>query len=191
LIETLFINRVWLAIILGVGAYAAEYLLAGHEAYLYHTGAKNFIVLAGRYEQTTAIQQLELKRRIASLKFVVPVVILAVAIFVVWQICIPQYNRPDLFAFLLGGLVLLEASGIMQRARNVVLFRHARDAEGLQGKIEYSKRLVFTLYYTEQYAFTVLCGLLFLLTGSWFFLGGALTTFVSSRRLRDWTVMRT
>ena len=41
------------------------------------------------------------------------------------------------------------------------------------------------------YSFVILYLLLFVFTGSWFVLGGALATFVNSRRLRDWVVIKT
>jgi len=126
-----------------------------------------------------------------SPKFIATLMVLALGIAIGWTVCIQQYNRPDIFAFLIGGLLLVEVAIGMQHFRNIVLFHHARRAEGVQGKIEYTKRLTLTLSYTELYGLVVLYLMTFLVTSSWFFLGGALTCFVASRRYQDWVIMRT
>jgi hypothetical protein len=91
----------------------------------------------------------------------------------------------------MGGLVLVHAAASMRRLRNIVLFHHAISAKGLSGKIEYSKRTVHTLSFVELFGFAVLYLLMFLVSGSWFFLGGALVCLVAGNRHRDWTKVYT
>ena len=186
MIENLLIGNAWFALAAGVVFFTVTFYLAIYEAYLYHAGAKDYLVLEGRYEWLTAFQDIFTGRRRVSARFLAALLILALGILAAWEVCIRQYSRPDVFSFLIGGLLLLEAAAAMQHVRRIVLFRHARRAEGLQGKIEYSRRLVFTLSFVEQYSFAALYVLMFLVSGSWFFLGGALTCIVAGRRRRDW-----
>jgi len=188
LIENLLITNVWFAIALGALVFAAGYGLALYEIYLYHAGAKNILVFEGRYDLEPALLARLARRRWVNVRLVAAVVILSAAIFAVWR---EQYNRPDVFSFLIGGLVLLEAAADLRRFRNIVLFQQARRADGLQGKIEYSKRLSYTLPYVETLSFAALYALIFLVSSSWFFLGGAITCIVAGRRLRDWVMVFT
>jgi hypothetical protein len=191
LIENLLISNVWFAVTLGALVFAAGYGLALYEVYLYHAGAKNLLVFEGRYDLEPDLLARIARRRWVNVRLAAAVVILSTAIFAVWQVCIEQYHRPDVFLFLIGGLVLLEAAADLRRFRNIVLFQQARRADGLQGKIEYSKRLSYTLPYVETLSFAALYALIFLVSSSWFFLGGAITCIVAGRRLRDWVVVFT
>ena len=114
---------------------------------------------------------------------------MVIAVFAVWVICYQQINRPDLFTFLMGGLVLLEAAAGMRHFRNVIFFHYARQPGTVTGEIEYSRRLVHTQYFFELYGFAALYMLMFLVSGGWFFLGGAVACFVSAQRRRDWTAV--
>lgn len=126
-----------------------------------------------------------------NVRIVGGLLVVAAAILIAWEISVRQYDRPDIFSFLMGGLLLLEAAVALQRFRHIVLFRYARRAEGIRGKIEYSRRLALSLSFFDLYGFVALYVFIFLVSSSWFFLGGALTCFVASRRLRDWVMIRT
>ena len=190
MIENLWLNSIWLAVLVGTSIFAAEHYLALYEMHLYHAGAASYIVLTGRYAAAPSASAAAARSWLISAKFVTQLVVLAIAIGATWQLCVRQFSRPELFSFLIGGLVLYEAAVCTHHFRNIVLFRHAQRGEGVQGKIAYSRRLVFTLSFVELYSFTALYFLMFLLSGQWFFFGGALTCLVAGNRLRDWTVLR-
>ena len=191
MIERLIISNPWSALIVGVLAYGVGYYLGLYEAYLYHIGAKSYLVLEGDYELTPALQAAIFKRRWVNGRFLAVVFFLTVGILAMWQITIRQYNRPDVLTFLMGGLVLYEAAAGIQHLRNIVLFYYAPKSANLQGKITYSKRLVHTLSFYEMYGFVALYLIMFLVSATWFYLGGALTCFVAGRRHRDWAMIRT
>lgn len=190
MIERLLIGNVWFALTAGVVFYAVGYYLYIYETYLYHAGAKNYVVFQGSYELTPALQESVVKRRFVNVRLLAILLVLSVAILAAWAIIVQRFDRPDIFSFLMGGLLLLEAAVGMRRFRNVVFFRHAQNAGELRGKIEYSRRFVLTQSFFELYGFVALYVLMFLVSSSWFFLGGALTCFVASRRLRDWVMVR-
>ena len=192
MIERLLIGNVWFAIGLGVSVYAVNYYLAMKETYLYHAGAKDYLVFQGIYEPATALPSSATQRRSANVKILAGMLILAIGIGAAWIVCLQLATpRPDVFSILMGGLILLEAATIMRHVRNIVLFHDAPNGKTLKGNVEYSSRLGHTLFYVEMYSFAALYALIFFTTSSWLFLGGALTCFVSGRRQRDWTVMRT
>jgi hypothetical protein len=112
-------------------------------------------------------------------------------IWVGWIGLMRQLNRPDIFLFMLGGLVLyLLADGLIE-FRRVMLFRSAQRGEGIRGQVIFSKRQVWMQNILELYGFVILYLLIFLMGGGWFFLGGAVTCFISSRRQRDWVLVKT
>ncbi len=187
--ENLFVNNVWPTLALGVIAYTAGYFLGVLEIYLYQIGANEHIVFEGGYELAPQFLESIARRRFLTPRFLIALPILAVAIWAVWDIVVQQYKRPEVFLFLLGGLALLEAAVSIQYLRNIVLFQHARNSAGVRGQVEYSKRLVHTLFFIELYSFAGLYLLMFLWTGSWFFMGGSLACFVTASRRRDWTLV--
>lgn len=190
MIERLLTDNVWFALAVGVVFYAVSHYLYVYEAYLYHASAKNYVVFQGSYELTPALHSAVAKRRFVDVRLLVILLVLSVAILGAWAIIVERFDRPDIFSFLMGGLLLLEAAVGMRRFRNVVFFRHTQSAVDLRGKIEYSRRFVLTQYFFDLYGFVALYALMFLVSSSWFFLGGALTCFVASRRLRDWVMVR-
>ena len=191
MIERLLIENVWFAITLGVIAYATNYYLALKEIFLYHAGAKDYVIFQDIYDLKTILPELTAKRRRINTQLLTGVLLCAIGTGVTWLICIQQYNRPDVFSALMGGLILLEAARIMRRVRNIVLFRDAPNGKALKGKVEYSPRIAHTLFYVEMYSFAALYLLLFFTTASWLFFGGAATCFLAGHRERDWTVVKT
>ncbi len=191
MIERLLLDNVWFAIALGAIFYIATYLLGLYEIYLYHAGAKDFLVIPNRYDLNPERQAAITQRRWFTWKFAAILIVLAIGIGAAWQIAIGQYNRSDVFAFIIGGLLLLEITDAAQRIRNIILFYYAPKSNNAKGKIEYSRRLVFSQLLFELYIFAAVYLFVFVTTGSWLFFGGAVTCIVNGRRMRDWTVIRT
>jgi hypothetical protein len=61
----------------------------------------------------------------------------------------------------------------------------------VEGRLALSSRVVFSARFVELYALAALYGLGFLVSGSWFFVGGALGCLVAAQRWRDWVILRT
>jgi uncharacterized membrane protein (UPF0182 family) len=189
-LERLLVNNPGLAVVLGVSIFVIEHYLSIYEVYLYHAGAKDFVVYNGVYRLTSEAEAVVQRRRIIGVKFAVTLAILVAGILAAWWISVQQFERPDVFLILMGGLVLVQAAEIIREYRQIMFFREARQHGGLTGRVEYSRRLVLMQWVFDMYGFVILYAVLFLISSSWFILGGALACFVNSRRLRDWTVIK-
>ncbi len=190
MLERLLLNSPWLAIVLGVIVFAADHYLAIYEAHLYHSGVKDFVVYDGLYHLTPEYQGVLTRRRLISGRWLATVGVLAVGVYAAWWGLTQQSDRSDVFLLLLGGLLLSELAEISREYRQIMFFREVRRRGGLQGRILLTRQLGVMRHVFDLYAFVMLYLLLFLLTGSWFLLGGTFACFVSSRRLRDWAVIK-
>ena len=176
--------------VLGVIVFAAEHYTAIYEAHLYHTAVKDFIVYDGLYRLTPEYQAVLTRRRWISGRWLATWGVLAAGVYVAWWGLTQQLDRPDVFLLLMGGLLLNELAEISRQYRQIMFFREVRRRGGLHGHISLTRQLGVMRHVFDLYAFVMLYLVLFLLTGSWFLLGGAVACFVSSRRLRDWAVIK-
>ncbi len=189
MIQTLLTDSYWLAIVVSAVFYALDYYLAINAAYLYHNGAKDFVAYAGSYMKSAGFGDIGSKPRLFAPRLLWVLLFLAVSIGVLRWFFVQQYRQPEVFMFILGGVLLLEAADVLRHFRNLTLFRHIQAGQGVTGTVEYSRELVHTLQFNEMYGYTALYLFAFLISGSWFVLGGAFTCLVTSRRQRDWTLV--
>jgi hypothetical protein len=190
LIERLLLDNVWFAIALSAIFYIATYLLGLRELYLYHTSAKDYLIIPLRYNLRPETQAFVPQRKWFNWKFAAVLIIQSIGLWAAWQIAIGQYQRSDVFAMILGGTLLLELADIALHIRNIAFFIDVSNGH-VKGKLEYSARTIAAQLVYDLYIFTALYAFAFLVTSSWLFLGGAVTCFVSSRRQKDWTVVKT
>ena len=183
--ENWLLSSAWLAVVLGVFAYIANEYLAALEIDWYHAGASRYLVFHERYGPVPANRQHWLTARL-----VLTVLVLALATLALWWVCTQQIQRPEVFLFIVGSFVLLQVTNCLRRMQRMVLYHYACSTGNLKGKLEYSERVWMTQAAFDLYGFTGLYLFTFLLTGSWFFLGGALMCFVSGRRQHDWALIR-
>ena len=73
----------------------------------------------------------------------------------------------------LGAIILLQLTVHVRHLRNYFLFRAMIASEGVAGRIEYARRTILAQSAVELFAFAALYGTVFILTRSWFLLGGA------------------
>jgi len=185
-----FVNQVWLAVLVGAVFFSFDAALTYYSSYLYHAGAKDQIVYEGVYEPPE-VHGKHPRQRLLSLIFLLKLAFLCLMIRVGWTVMVRQMNRPEVFLFVLGGLLLSQSADILIEFRRVMLFRSVLRGEGIRGQVVYSKRQAWMQTILELYGFVVLYLLIFLVDGGWFFLGGAVTCFISSRRQRDWALVKT
>lgn len=176
--------------VFGVGVFALEHYMAVFEAYLYQSGLKDYVVYDGLYRLTPEYQAVIARRRVISGRLLAILSVLAAGIYVAWWGLTQQLDRPDVFLLLMGGLLLNELAEISRQYRQIMFFREVRRRGGLQGRSQLTRQLGVMRHVFDLYAFVMLYLVLFMLTGSWFLLGGAVACFVSSRRLRDWAVIK-
>lgn len=188
--EKIFLNQVWFTILIGAVLYITDAFLTYYASYLYHAGAKDILVYEGVYDPQEVHGKPPLRRLLNPI-FLIKLGFLCLMILASWMVVERQLNRPEIFLFILGGLYLYLLADILVEFRRVVLFRSAQRGEGIQGKVVYTQRQVWMQTLLEFYGFVVLYLLIFLVVGGWFFLGGVITCLISSRRQRDWVLVKT
>jgi hypothetical protein len=190
LAEEIFLNQGWFTILIGDILFVVDAFLTYEASFLYHAGAKDHLVYEGIYEPP-ALHSKPPQQRLLNPVFLLKLGFLSLMIWVGWIGLVRQLNRPEIFLFMLGGLYLyLLADGLIE-FRRAMLFRSAQRGEDIRGQVVYAQRQVWMQSILELYGFVVLYLVIFLMVGGWFFLGGAVTCFISSRRQRDWVLVKT
>jgi hypothetical protein len=170
--------------------FAADYYTRIYQTYLYQASAKDYIEYQDLYKLTPEFDAVIARRRIIGGRFAASMGVLMACILAVWWLCLQQSDRPEVFLFLIGGFVLDEAAEIIRQYRQIMIFREVRKTGGLTGKLSYTRRLAHMQTVYDRYGFVLLYAFLFLVTGSWFVLGGAFACFATSRHFRDWVIVK-
>ncbi|OGO16906.1 MAG: hypothetical protein A2Z14_01945 [Chloroflexi bacterium RBG_16_48_8] len=187
----LLIDKVWISIVLCLVLSIMEHYLGLYEVYLYYNHVNAYMIFEGRCDGYERFIEPGNRKWIPSTSFMVVLAILSLGIYAGWFALVKQFGRPEIFSFLVGGIILYRATRSLIHFRMISFFRFAQDPGEIQGKVKYSRRLTFTLPYLDLYGFTLLYLLLFFIQGSWFLLGGILTCFIAARRHRDWVMVKT
>jgi len=174
LIEPILIHNLWLSIALWIVAYLLDYYLTLYGAQLYQSGAKEHFGFGGSYELTPYYQPEIDRLRLVSPRFVLMLALSSLAIGLVWWLAVALLGLVELFLLLIGGLISRQLVVIIRHVRNIVLFRHAQTAGNIQGRVEYTRRVTIRGSATELFTFAAFYLLIFLISGSIFFVGGAL-----------------
>lgn len=168
----LFLDRLWPGLVAWTILYISDYSLTIVCARLYQAGARDKIALEGSYEITPYYQRdIDALRRVSP-RFLAALLISLLWLSAVWWLAMESLF-PPMYSFLLGGLILVELAVHMRHFRNLVLFRAVVGSDAVRGRIEYPRRLMLRMSSQESLAFSGLFAVVFLFTGSWFVLGGA------------------
>lgn len=185
-LEQMLIQNIWVALIIWVAAYTSDYYLTIYTAGLYRTTLKEHVVLGGSFELTPAFQRdVDLLRRFSP-RFVVALILSSVMLLVIWALTTIVIDFPPVFAVAIGGVLLRELAILTRHIRNLIFFRAARTPGSLSGRVEYARWVTLRISATELLTFAGLFVLIFLATGSWLLLGGAVSTFLSG--VQHWTL---
>ncbi len=190
MVEALLVRNVWISLAACLVFYLVDDYLGMYETALYKTLGGETLVLEGRYERASSLLDDNKRPRLVSVRLAGILAALTAGVLALWWLFTYRYNRPEVFLFCLGGLLLVEAASLIQSIRAITVFRYIRDQGGVKGKIELPRKLVVSLAYVEMYAFTGLYLLAFIVSGSWFFLGGTLTSFVMAQQRRDYALLQ-
>jgi hypothetical protein len=169
----LFLDRLWPGLVIWTVLYISDYSLTIACARLYQAGARDKIAFEGSYEITPYYQRDINSLRRVSPRFLAALILSLVLLSVVWWLGM-ESPWPPMYSFMLGAMVLVELAIHMRHVRNLLLFRALVGSDAVRGRIEYPRRLMLRMSSLELLAFSGLFGVLFLFTGSWFILGGAL-----------------
>lgn len=164
----LFLNNVWLAIGLWTILYLMDYLLTLKAARMYYAGANKHFAFAGGYELNPVFKEDIAGLRRFSPRFWLLLFLVAGLLLIIYAI-----NFPEAFAFAWGMLVCIQIAIHLRHIRNLMVFHYARDSRGMSGRIEYQHWLSLRLSSVELFSFPLLFLFLFLFSGSFFMLGGA------------------
>ena len=186
MLGNLLITNVWFALALWVGIYISDYLLTVWAARLYRAGANQHLVVDGSLEITPYFQEDVDAARPISARFVRALAFSVLAISLAWILTVEWGSLPEAFSVLIGALVFLEATAHIRHIRNIVLLRNLRASGSLTGTIQYPRWLSLRISSVEVFGFAVLFLVAFLVSGSWFFVGGAGSCLLTGLKHLDW-----
>lgn len=187
--DSLFVDHVELAVAASVILYGSDLLLTLGLVHFFRAGASRSVTIEGRPAFLALFGQNELARPRALAAALGRLGLLTISIPAAWALLAREASHPEVFSFLMGGLVLLGAVGCAQDLRDITVFRRAGRARTAPGKIVHSEKAVYAQTGAELQWAALLWTVLFLATAHWFYLGGAVTCFVSGRRRRDWSMI--
>jgi len=162
----------WPGMVLWVIIYISDY-------YLTIYAAKGFREIGhfkfeGSYELTPQYQNdINALKPISRLHITLLAVYSLVILFLWWFSDKLLYLQ-GLYLFYLGMFLLLEVAVHVRHFRNIFLIHEVRRNDGVEGQIAYKKTLSYKISAFDFYSFFVLYLIVFILTFSFFFLGGAI-----------------
>lgn len=170
------VNSPWTGAAIWALLYIGDYGLTIAGARLYRRGAHRFFAFEQGYELNPVFKRDIARLRYFSPRFIMLLLTTTVLILIIWRLSRPY---PQLFIFLIGALVLIEVSVHMRHLRNIVLFWIVLHRGGVEGHISYAGWLSYRVSAMEFFTYALLFLVVWLLTRSIFFLGGASTCLVT------------
>lgn len=186
MLGSLLVEKVWFPLALWSGLYVSDYVLTLWAARLYQADAKSHVVLKGSLEITPYFQQDVDALKPLSTRFIRALLFSVLAIALAWLLAVRLAGLPQAFSFLVGALILLEATAHIRHVRNIVFLKTLRDLHTLKGQLEYPRWLSLKLSSVEILGFAALFLLVFAVTGDWFFLGGVGSCLLTGLKHLDW-----
>jgi hypothetical protein len=186
LLGVILVENVWVAISVWTAVYISDYFLSVWAARLYREGAREHVTFTGSLEITPQFQEDINALKTISLRFLRALVFSVVVIAVAWVISVRWAAIPEAFSVLMGALICLEATAHIRHIRNIAFMKTLVNKQGLKGRIEYPRWLSLRLSAVEILGFAALFLVAFLISGNWFFIGGALSCLLTGLKHRDW-----
>ena len=169
----LLFEHAWPGMVVWGLLYVSDYTMTIVCARMYLNGVRNKIAFEGSYELTPYFQRDIDSLRVISPRFVLALLITSIILLLIWQSL--QTLAPQVFDFLLGAFISSQLSIHIRHIRNFFLFR-AASTDAVRGRIEYSRPLSLQVSSIEMLSFAGMFLVLFAFTGSWFILGGAMSS---------------
>ena len=186
MLGVVLVENVWVAISVWTAVYISDYFLSIWAARLYREGAREHVTFTGSLEITPQFQEDINALKTVSLRFLRALVFSIIVIAVAWVVSVRWVARPQAFLILMGSLICLEATAHIRHVRNIAFMKTLVGKKGLRGRIEYPRWLSLRLSAVEILGFAVLFLVAFLISGSWFFIGGAISCLLTGVKHRDW-----
>lgn len=169
-LNQLFSDNRWAGPLLWIVLHTLDYYLTLWSVALHRAGAEKSLDVGGSLELNPVMRGALEKRRPISVRFVVTLVAVAVALYVIQPFV---HEEPGLWRLLLGMILFTRLSVIGHHIHNIVFLRAIRAGE-VKGRMEYPRPKVLQLSALRYGAevVTLLCAAL--VTGSEWLWGGAL-----------------
>ncbi len=176
LVEITLLEHWWLGPLATVAVYVSDYYLTIRSARLYHAGGKNHMEVEGSYELNPRFEADIDSLRLFSPRLLLTALVTTAFLVVVWMLGVWQALLPvEFYFFALGSFVCLQGPIHVRHIQNLVLFRHAVAGRGVTGSVRFERWLSLEISAVGMWMAATFFLLWFLLTGSWFLLGGAMS----------------
>ena len=182
--NTLLFDSLWPGLGIWVALYISDYSFTLTCARLYQSGVRKKIVFEGSFEITPYFQSDIDSLRVVSPRFLAAMVVACAYLGAIWWLA--GISDARLYQFVLGAMILSELAIHVRHLRNLFLFRAILSTDAIQGRIEYARPCMLEMSAVELFAFAGLYAFLFLVTFSWFVLGGVLTCLSLGVKHRSW-----
>lgn len=185
LVEIAVIENWWLGLLATAIVYLSDYYLTIRSARLYHAGGKEYMEVEGSYELNPTYESDIDSLRLFSPRLVLSLLATTAFVLLVWLVSSYWALLPlEFYFFALGAFVCLQGPVHVRHIQNLVLFRHAVAGEGVTGGIRFDRWLSLDISAAGLRMAAAFFLLWFLLTGSWFLLGGTMSCAVTALRQR-------
>ena len=184
--EAWLVGAWWRAVLLWSVFYASDYLFSIYNARLYRRGANQYYEFEGSLELTPQFQDDIDNLRWFSPRFLLAFLLSNTLIILSWWLTVKWAQWPEVHLFVIGGMLLLEATVHLRHLRVFVLFRQLSFGEGIEGKIYQTRWFGYQASGWEFMASASLYLLLSIAAGSWFILGGVFMNVVTGLQHLRW-----
>ena len=182
LLNGFWFHGLWPGLTAWIILYISDYAFTLTCARLYRSGVSEKIVFEGSYELTPQFQpDIDSLRRISP-RFLAMLVVSTLLLATIWFLA--MQSVPELYAFALGSMILLQLTVHLRHLRNFFMFRAMLSSDCVRGRIEYPRPFILRMSSQELFAFSGFFLLLFIFTSSWFLLGGAASCFSTGMKHR-------
>jgi hypothetical protein len=135
--------------------------------------AQNIIKFEGSFELTPAFQKdVDALRRLSP-KFLTILTASIVLLFLSWLLGVKFNGGKEIYLITLGVLIMAQLAVHMRHMHNWFFYRYCIGQGGIQGQIEYPRKVTLRISSFELFSFALLFLIIFFLTFNWILLGGA------------------
>ena len=169
-LNSFFLSGLWPGLAARTVLYISDYTLTLACARIYQEKIRETIVFSGSFELTPYFQRDINSLRRFSPRFVVALLFVALLLAAIWALSLQTF--PELYAFALGSMILLQLAIHTRHLKNLFMFRRMSRGDAVRGRIEYSRPFVLNNSATELLVFAGFYAVLLVFVPTWFLLGG-------------------
>lgn len=188
MVEQWLLGAWWRAVLLWSVVYISDYVFSIYNARLYRRGAHRYYEFEGSLELTPQFQDDIDNLRWLSPRFLSALLLSNLILGLSWWLTVDWAQWPEVHLFVIGGMLLLEATVHLRHLRLLVLFRQLVVGQGVEGKLYQSRWFGYQASGWEFVTFAGLWLMLGVATSSWLILGGTFMNGVTGVQHLRWGV---